>query len=523
MHRLFLVAPTTAFGLALPLAAQSVSVGIPLQGEFHTVGIGASDECGPSALSIGAETGSITFDGLGGFTWVSSQKSFCVGQPDNNRTFFDVGTYTLDPSGKLTLDYDPANPGSDTYELFMTPDLELAIRAPQQSTIDGPSTGLMCRKQTAASQGDLEGDYGFVQIANSYAGAVFNCESAYGSLDIDAAGVASFNLQVHYVDPFAFQNLPVSGTLGPVQVQADGSLTIGGTTVGAISEGGEVGYYLSIDEGDQEVSLSLFVRKAESVVLADLDGTWSTSSYAAVPRDDEALSIQGPLTLDGTTGAFQHNLTDLSVTPTVQGQVINTVTQTLFGNVTVAADGSFGLVYPNLATFDGWVSADSTVAIFADIGTSSLSNDLAEAGIALRHCASSVPFGVGSAGTGGVVPTLSTTGLAKTGNASYSLDVDAGVGGGLAFFAYSGTALLDGFPLFGGTVYLDPSQYVLLGALPLGGAAGASGAGSASFGIPIPANPTFVGAGLYAQALIFDPGASESIATTQAVSLILCE
>jgi hypothetical protein len=519
MQRHLIVAPAAAFGLALPLAAQSVSVGIPLQGEFHLVGIGANDGCSGQALRIGGEIGSITFDGLGGFTSNRTATTVCATGPNPVENYFDVGSYTLDTSGKLTLDYDPAQPGTDTFEMFMTPDLELAIRAPEPST---ESTGclLLCRKQAAASQTDLEGDHGFVQILNYLGGDDFTCESSYGTFDVDAAGVASLNLQVHAVDPFGFHDFPLSGPYGPLQVQADGSLTVESTTVGAISAGGEFGYIFGTD--DQEVSLALFVRQAESMVVADLDGTWSTNSYGGVPglfSNHEAGTIVGPLTIDGATGACQHEQTFHSVTPSG----VSTSSGSLSGNVTVAADGSFLQVYPSDATYDGWFSADSTVAIFADIGTSSLTDDVAEAGIYLRHCASSAPFGVGSAGTGGVVPTLSTTGLAKTGNASYSLDVAAGVGGGLAFFAYSGTALLDGFPLFGGTVYLDPSQYVLLGALPLSGAAGAPGAGSASFAIPIPANPAFVGAGLYSQALIFDPGASESIATTQAVSLILCE
>jgi hypothetical protein len=57
----------------------------------------------------------------------------------------------------------------------------------------------------------------------------------------------------------------------------------------------------------------------------------------------------------------------------------------------------------------------------------------------------------------------------------------------------------------------------------MGGASGVPGAGSASFNVPIPDNPAFVGAGLYAQALVLDSGANESIATTQAVALVLCE
>lgn len=519
MQRIPLAALVVAYGLALPLQAQSLSIGVPLEGEFHLVGIGANDGCTAQALRIGGELGSITFDGLGGFTSNRTATTICATGPNPVENYFDVGTYTLDTSGKLVLDYDPAQPGNDTFEMFMTPDLELAIRAPEPAT-ESTGIALFCRKQSTATQADLEGDHGFAQILNSLVGPDFTCESSVGTFDVDPTGIANLNLQVHSVDPFGFQDFPDSGSFGPLQVQADGSLVVGSTTVGAISKGGEFGYIYNAD--DREVSLALFVRKANSMATADLDGSWSTNSYGGVPApfsSHEAGSIQGPLTIDGATGACLHDQTFYSVSPSG----VSTSSLTLSGTVTVAADGSFVQVYPSDATYNGWFSEDTTVAIFADIGTSSLTDDVAEAGIYLRHCASSVPFGVGSAGTGGVVPTLSTTGLAKTGNSSYAFAVSEGVGGGLAFFAYSGTALLGGFPLFGGTIYLDPTQYVLLGALPLDGAAGVPGVGSASYTVPIPANPAFVGAGLYSQALIFDPGTSESIATTQAVALILCE
>jgi hypothetical protein len=453
MNTTSLLTLAMSLGACFAARAQTVNVGIPLEGEFHFVGIGASDACPGQTLRIGGELGSMTFDGQGGFTSNRTATTICASGPNPVENYFDVGTYTLEPTGKLVLDYDPALPGTDTFEVFMTPDLELAVRATEPAS-EAAGIALLCRKQAAATQVDLQGDHGFVQMLNSLIGPDFTCESSYGTFDVDLAGVANLNLQVHSVDPFGFQDFPDSGSFGPIQVEADGSLTVGTATVGALSKGGELGYIYAAN--DREVSLALFVRKAIGFTVDAVDGTWSTNGYGGVPAplsNHEAGTIVGPLTIDGATGACQHEQTFHNVTPSG----VSTSSGPLIGSLSVAADGSFAQVYPNDATYDGWFSADSTVAIFADIGTSSLTDDVAEAGLYLRHCASSVPFGAGSAGTGGQVPSLSTQGLAKTGNPVYTFVLENGVGGGLAFFAYSGKASLNGFPLFGGTIYLDPA------------------------------------------------------------------
>lgn len=116
-------------------------------------------------------------------------------------------------------------------------------------------------------------------------------------------------------------------------------------------------------------------------------------------------------------------------------------------------------------------------------------------------------YGAGTAGTSGVVPTLSC-GQAWLGNAAFSLDANAGLGGALAFVGMSfrpANGLFQGANLH---IDLSPGQLALARLLVLSGPAGIPGAGSASmpFSLAVPVNPALAGLELFAQ-LAIDEGA----------------
>ncbi|MEM7205754.1 MAG: sialidase family protein [Planctomycetota bacterium] len=125
-------------------------------------------------------------------------------------------------------------------------------------------------------------------------------------------------------------------------------------------------------------------------------------------------------------------------------------------------------------------------------------------------------YGVGSSGSGGVVPRLDITGLPLTG-ASFALDVTAARGNAPAVFAVGiGPSSQAAAPFAGGTLFVEPAI-----ALPvvLGGAAGVAGAGTGQRVFPVPDRPSLRGINLNAQGVVVDPGAPQGLALTEALEI----
>ena len=139
----------------------------------------------------------------------------------------------------------------------------------------------------------------------------------------------------------------------------------------------------------------------------------------------------------------------------------------------------------------------------------------------LPDCPFFTSYGSGTAGTGGVVPVLASSGGApREGNPDYAYELSAGVGGGAAFLAVAfGQGLL---PILGGTILLDVTSIKLTVPLALGGAPGAPGAGAASYPLPVPIDAPLLGLTVYNQFLVLDPGAPAGFAMSQGTSITFC-
>ncbi|HET6202883.1 MAG TPA: hypothetical protein VFI25_08790 [Planctomycetota bacterium] len=133
-------------------------------------------------------------------------------------------------------------------------------------------------------------------------------------------------------------------------------------------------------------------------------------------------------------------------------------------------------------------------------------------------CPPPLVLGTGTAGTGGFVPTLSTSGgVAQIGNSAFGLAIANARGG--AFAVLSLNPVETSVPFAGGTIFVLPG--IAFG-FSLGGAAGVGGAGSGTLPIPIPYVPGFVGATVSAQAGILDPAANSGVALTPGLRVTLC-
>jgi hypothetical protein len=129
----------------------------------------------------------------------------------------------------------------------------------------------------------------------------------------------------------------------------------------------------------------------------------------------------------------------------------------------------------------------------------------------------STRLGAGTAGTGGLVPELSSTGLPVVGGTT-TLHVDGTVGGTIAAIGLS-LSPPTAIPFVGGTVHL--ASLDLLQALTTGGASGQSGAGHCSLPLTIPSTLPLLGTHLVAQGLAVDAAASGSLALTNALEIWL--
>ena len=125
-------------------------------------------------------------------------------------------------------------------------------------------------------------------------------------------------------------------------------------------------------------------------------------------------------------------------------------------------------------------------------------------------------FGVGTPGTGGIVPILGVQGPYHTNSPLLTKRLRRGVGGGLAFYAVStSAALLPGFPTPSSTTYIDPSQLALLAPIALSGSPGAAGEGEFDFTLQV--QPFLAGLSFWEQAFVVDAGVPELIAASNAL------
>lgn len=126
-------------------------------------------------------------------------------------------------------------------------------------------------------------------------------------------------------------------------------------------------------------------------------------------------------------------------------------------------------------------------------------------------------LGTATAGTGGVAPSLTTSGLPVRGGSTTLLGSGA-IGGSLAALALS-LAPPTATPLGSATIHLASLDLLL--ALPTSGASGQAGVGTFSAGLAIPNSQALVGTRLVAQALVVDGGSPDGFAVTNALEIWL--
>ncbi len=120
-------------------------------------------------------------------------------------------------------------------------------------------------------------------------------------------------------------------------------------------------------------------------------------------------------------------------------------------------------------------------------------------------------YGVGSAGTAGIVPTQSSSGgLPTLGNSSFQLNTSLLLGGANCFLLLGPQATNQ--TVFGVGLLVDPSTSILVG-LQATGPMGGAGSGNLNYPLPVPNNLQLIGAKLNVQTVALDTGSPQGVAS----------
>lgn len=124
-------------------------------------------------------------------------------------------------------------------------------------------------------------------------------------------------------------------------------------------------------------------------------------------------------------------------------------------------------------------------------------------------------YGVGTAGSGGLAPSISASGVPAVGDASFGVTFADGLAGA-PFFLVVGTSSA-ALPVFGGTLLVDPGTWLAVESTT----ADAGGAGGVN--LPLPGNAGLVGALFYAQWAGLDAGGPQGVSMSPGLSIELQE
>ena len=140
----------------------------------------------------------------------------------------------------------------------------------------------------------------------------------------------------------------------------------------------------------------------------------------------------------------------------------------------------------------------------------------------ISDCAPSESYGSGTAGSGGFVPVLATSGgFPYIGNPAFTVDGSQLLGGGagLCVVGFVRTTL----PFKGITILVGLAPPAFFVAVSASGPAGVPGAGTFALTGEIPDDPTLVGLEVDVQALMFDKGGPKGLSASAGLAFVICQ
>lgn len=501
-----------SFVLALPALAQGSQ---PLAGTWRFASLGNyfGGPCPGSGPGFIGDEGTFQFAANGTMVMNDNLYDVCPGGGVMTGVETGAGTYSVASEGTLLLDFDPANPGTDTARLFLRGDGTVGLHA-SDTLQDESSFAVVVKLSSGRSNASLAGQYHVVrQTFHGGAGVAATNELGLASFD----GLGGFN------ESGERRTVSVSGATasapylaaGTYAVAADGTLNTP-SGIGALAPDGELFYWLTTS--GSSVALTVGVRAGTGLSAPDFAGPWGLCVLeyehlsAAQPDWEVQFLRSANVATTGGAGAFGGPVTTLHI----DSQGATLTTGALAGQYTLAPDGTLAFVVspPNVPAR---LSANGTFVIGRTV-SSGASGML----FGLRRCGWPAAYGTATAGAGALAPTLATAGgFPFPGNGAFQLAIGNGVGSGFSLLAFSfGQA--PGLPLFGGLLWVDPGLIIGTFGVLLGGAPGVPGAGSAGLPFPLPPDPSLRSVQFWLQAGVLDAAAPQGVALTPGLDLRLC-
>ena len=479
---------------ALPLASPAAQGALVLDGTYGFGSIFAEyvSSCNgtPSSSLVGSDVGNLTFFPDGTYSLLVTGQLVCDSGATFNLSSSGPGTYVVDEAGRITLD-----PGTSKEEhLVVRPDLQVVVTG-KDTSVHGPYLAIALRLSSAMDESVLAGTYRFARLALANDGSGTRGEVWSGTMSFDGAGSVGLDYLAKSVAPDGTTTLNSSSSSETYSVADSGVLELGGMK-GAVSSDGEV--FALIDSLGQEVALFVGVPLAGAAQDELFGGEWASGK------------MQARLGLDPALPRFCSELADMWVTAPTSSYTLSGIEDcedssgesvgpsSGSGAYTLAPDGALSILEAGTSvSLGGAIDPTGTLGFIAD---TSLDAELSLAFL-VRKGAMPSPFGSATPGSGGLEPTLASSGgFAYLGNPDFRFEIDQALSGAAAFLGKS-IAPSAGLPLLGGTLWLDPATLFGVEALAL------TGAGGASVPAPIPLVPALDGLDIHAQAAVLDPGA----------------
>ena len=511
MRNLVVFALLTSTALAqgvLPIAATY---------RFGTLNTGYDGNCtppNPTVPELCTSQGTLTLGIDGRYVYAATEYVVCPSGQVLSFADSGNGRYFVEDDGRLTFDEDGAAPGFEVFTLFLRSDASVAATT-RKACDDEPELVVMVALSSGHSNASLTGAYRVVRLVLSN-GATHTAHGDLGTITFDGSG--------GYTETSNRRSVVLNGGVtsgaqtpsGTYQVANDGALTTGATGWGAVSPDREM-FFWSRAVGT-EVELTLGVRTGTAYASRLVDGRWGTNRLAhavgfAAPVVGALVTEYGTVELTAGTGNLQWEFERVETRPQTW-PYCDRHQQT--GGFALGPTGALTLSPAGVAAVDGGVSSDGSLFLARTADPGSVGIELG-----ISRCAWPRRFGQPTAGTGGFAPSLfSVGGFPHVGNAVFSLAITGGLGGAPGAVL---TSLGDapGLPLFGGTVWIDPTRIVLQFPVTLSGPGNIPGVGAAGMFLPLPSSPSAAGVRLVSQAFLFDAGAPAGVSMTPGLDVML--
>ncbi|MCR9247103.1 MAG: hypothetical protein NXI31_18885 [bacterium] len=510
---------TVAAAAGSPLIAQSPFVGpsvLDLQGDYHFGSYGPAIAVTTGAIQLAVEEGSLSFTAAQMFsgsldTWelTASGVVFTPGVATS-------GDYRVAPTGVLELDHDPSMPGTEVFELFCSTAGDVLHAARYEP--DPAAIGMVAvARSSGRSNASMNGTYYHVNHGLGIWNGQLEPFLEWGTAAFDGAG----NVTISGIELEVFANGTVlTGSFTSVEsyaVAADGALTLDGFP-GGLSPDGELFFAVDGASSNQETEMTVGVLQGASYDHADLAGRFSFHRIATEigtgPGQPFTVSEIGELVLtatSSTTGSW--SMVGQEVRGNVSGQVANGLN--LNGTTQLATGGLLTLSRPSASDIELVFSANGRYAV------GRVDDNSADLLLVVRSCPAE-PYGLATAGAGGVAPELGMRTFPTLGNANWRFALTGGLGGAPAILAIGFAPTAAGVPLLGGQLWVDPARIVANPFVVLGGTAGVAGAGGVDVPLPIPSDPSYAGVRFFGQALVLDAQAAGGVSMSGGLGVEFC-